>query len=401
MTAPWLSIVGIGEDGLPGLSPAARRLVDDADVLFGGERHLGFVPNSHSEKICWSSPLSESFDSLDARKGGRVTVLASGDPMWFGIGATLAKRYSAEEMQIVPAASAFALAAARLAWPLDDVLCRTIHGRTAENLRTAFHPGARILTLTHDHTSPSKVAALLCEDGFSQSRMTVLAHMGGRLEQHFSGKAAEWILSVPDFHTLAVEVIADEGAVPRSCVPGLPDAAYVHDGKLTKQDIRAATLAKLMPFPAQVLWDVGAGCGSVGIEWMRAARKARAFAIEPNAHRRDAITANALALGTPDLEIATERAPDCLYQLPKPDAIFIGGGLTANKMVKTCHNALKSGGRLVANAVTLEGEQVLLSSVAEYGGSLVRLSVAHASPVGGFHGWRPAMPVTQWSLVKL
>lgn len=400
MTGPWLSVVGIGEDGLSGLSPGARFLIDEAEVLFGGERHLGFVPNSTAEKVRWSSPLSESFQRLEAHRGRRVTVLASGDPMWFGIGATLAPRYSSEEMQIVPAPSAFSLAAARMGWPLDNVLCRTIHGRTTENLRTAFFPGARILALTHDHTSPSKVATLLCGDGFSRSRMVVLAHMGGKLEQHFSGSAAEWTLSVPDFHTLAIEVVADKDTIPRSCIPGLPDDAFVHDGKLTKQDIRAATLAKLAPCPGQILWDVGAGCGSVGIEWMRAAKNAHSIAIEPNVKRRSTLSTNALALGTPDLEIVPERAPDCLRQLRQPDAIFIGGGLTAKDMVGVCHEHLNSGGRLVANAVTLESEQVLLSSYEKYGGSLVRLSLAHASPVGGFHGWRPAMPVTQWSLVK-
>ncbi|MEP3277765.1 MAG: precorrin-6y C5,15-methyltransferase (decarboxylating) subunit CbiE [Stappiaceae bacterium] len=400
MTTPWLSIVGIGEDGLPGLSATARGLVEGADVLFGGKRHLNFVSADQVEKVSWSSPLSSSFDALDARKGQQVTVLASGDPMWFGIAATLVKRYGPDEMRIVPAPSAFALASARMVWPLDGVECRTIHGRAAENLRTSFFPDARILALTHDQESPSKVASMLCEDGFGQSRMTVLAHMGGKLEQQFSGLAEDWDRAVPDFHTLAIEVVADQSAIPRSRTPGLPDAAFIHDGKLTKQDIRAATLARLMPFPGQQLWDVGAGCGSIGIEWMRAAKAARATAFEPQAERRRTIVSNALALGIPDLEIIGDKAPECLGQLSSPDAIFIGGGLTAENMVATCYDKLAPGGRLVANAVTLESETVLLSSFRKYGGALVRLSIAHASSVGGFHGWRPAMPVTQWSLIK-
>ena len=398
---PWLSVVGIGEDGFGGLSPAARTLVETAEVLVGGQRQLAMVPNREAderERLAWPSPLSALAERIGEMRGRRVCVLATGDPMQFGIGATLARHVCPEEMTILPGVSAFALAAARLAWPLDRVCLVTLHGRPLESLALHLHPDARILILAQDRSTAPAVAQFLSERGFGGSRIVALAHMGGAGECRLDGRAADWNGDVPDFHTLAVECVAGPGARWHPRI-GLPDDAFEHDGKLTKREARALALAKLMPHPGALLWDVGAGCGSIAVEWMRAESHARAIALEPNSDRRAMTARNAATLGVPGLEIRDGAAPKALSGLPAPDAIFLGGGISETT-IAACTEALKLGGRFVAHAVTLESEAVLLSAYAAQSGELVRLSVARASPVGPYSGWRPAMPVTQWAWRK-
>lgn len=399
MTAPWLAIVGIGEDGVAGLPQTARTLLEDAKVIYGGQRHLAMLGKLNAKKRPWPSPLSAAMDKLEHLRGTPTVVLATGNPMWFGIGATLAKRFSVEELTVLPAPSAFQLAAARLGWPMADVETLTLHGRPADRLRAALFPGAKILALTVAET-PRLAADILIEEGYGASRMVVLEHMGGPKERRVEATASDWNETVAEFHTLAIECVADADVRLRARVPGLPDDVFQHDGKMTKSEVRAVTLAHLMPVPGALLWDIGAGCGSVAIEWMRAARSAKAIAIEPLAERRAFVAANASALGVPTLDIREGTAPEALADLPEPDAIFIGGGLTSDGTFEAAWAALKPGGRLVANAVTLESEAVLLKLYAEHGGELIRLAVSRASSIGELTGWRPMMPVTQLSLIK-
>ncbi|MFQ5775641.1 MAG: precorrin-6y C5,15-methyltransferase (decarboxylating) subunit CbiE [Kiloniellaceae bacterium] len=398
---PWLAIVGIGEDGLAGLAPAARALVDGAGVLVGGERHLAMVPEDGRERLIWPSPLSALVDEIARRRGQRVCVLATGDPMHYGIGVTLARRVPIEEMTIVPAPSAFSLACARLGWSLGEVETLTLHGRPVELLHPAVQPGARLLLLSHDAATPARVAELLCARGYGDTRITVLERMGGPAERRLTGTAAAWAADdVDDFNTVAVECVAGPQAAFLPRAPGLPDEAFRHDGQITKREVRALTLAALVPVPGQLLWDVGAGCGSVAIEWLRSHPFARAAAVERREDRVALIADNAAALGAPDLEIVTGAAPAALDGLEPPDAVFVGGGLSGANLLAACWRALKPGGRLVANAVTLEGEQALSRWRAEAGGELVRLAVSRAEPVGRYTGWRPLMPVTQLRAVK-
>jgi len=396
----WISIVGIGEDGLDGLSAAARTLIDSAEVLAGGARHLAMIPDGHpAERLAWRSPFHESLEALRAHEGRRVILLATGDPMHYGAGATLAHKMPETIAAVVPAPSAFSLAAARMRWPLQDVTCLSLHGRPAETLYLHTFPGAKLLILSEDGNTPARVAAMLTARGFGASRMTVLEHMGGRREARRDGLAREWGDGpAADLNTIAVACVAAPGAAASSLVPGLPDDAFAHDGKMTKREIRAATLAALAPLPGQFLWDVGAGCGSVAVEWMRAG--GRAVGIEGNADRAAMAARNAAILGVPGLEIVIGNAPEALDGLAVPDAVFIGGGLGTDGVFEACWRALKPGGRLVANTVTIEGERRLSDLRRDHGGELVRLAVSRLSPVGRLHGWKPLMPVTQWSAVK-
>lgn len=398
MTA-WLSIVGIGADGLAGVAPAARALIDAAEVLVGGTRHLGMV-NGAAERLTWETPLSRTVDAIAARRGRRVVVLATGDPMWFGIGVTLARRFAREEIAVLPHLSAFSLAAARLGWPLADVETITLHGRPLDLLALHLAPGARLLILSEDGGTPARVAAYLRDRGWGRSALTVLENLGGADERTVRGIAAQWNAApCGDLNTIALECVADSGTRLLGRTPGLPDDAFAHDGQLTKREVRAATLAALTPLPGQVLWDVGAGCGSIGIEWMRAARGARAIAIERAPQRQALIAQNAAALGVPKLRIVAGTAPEALAELEPPDAVFIGGGV-CEAVIESCWSALKPAGRLAANAVTLAGETCLLAAQARRGGDLTRIAVSRADAIGGRAAWRPLMPVTQWSVTK-
>jgi precorrin-6Y C5,15-methyltransferase (decarboxylating) len=399
LTDPWLHIVGIGEEGLAGLLPATRAVVEAAEVIVGGDRHHKLSDTITAERVAWPSPFDALIDMLRGFTGRRVVVLATGDPLWFSVGARIGRQIDQSEIVYHPQLSAFQLAAARMGWSLPDVETLTVHGRPVEQMIAFIQPDARLLILTTGAQTPAQIASFLTDRGFGQSRMTVLAAMGGAREERFDGIAESWTHEVPAFNTLAVDCVAapDAALLPR--VPGLSDDLFQHDGTMTKQEVRAATLAKLMPMRGALLWDIGCGCGSVAVEWMRAARYARAVGIEPRADRRAMAAANALALGAPKLELIEGRVPEALDGLEPPDAVFIGGGLS-REVFAAAWDALRPLGRLVCNAVTLESEAVLLSLHKEFGGQLVKLSVNRAEPVGGLTGWRPLMPVTQWSLVK-
>lgn len=397
----WLNVIGIGEDGIEALPRTLRALIERAELIVGGERHLAMVNKTHAEKKSWASPLSLTLDDIWSRRGRPVVVLATGDPMHFGIGVSLAKRVPVEEMMVHPHISAFSLAAARMRWPLAEVECLTIHGRPLDLLASAVAPGRRLLVLSHDGSSPAEVARRLVELGYGASEITVLEHMGGERERIYSGAAQSWTHPrAANLNTLAVLCHANDAARPLSLSSGLPDEAFQHDGQLTKREIRAATLSALRPLPGQLLWDVGAGCGSIAIEWLRTHRSLSAIAIESDGARQDLIEGNAATLGTPQLKLVKGTAPQAYDGLPDPDAIFIGGGLADAGVVEGAWERLKGGGRLVANAVTAEGEAQLFAWHGKLGGEMARLSIARLSPVGELHGWRPLMPVTQYWVDK-
>ncbi len=399
MTQTWLHIVGIGEDGLDGLTPATRAVVEAAEVIIGGDRHHGLSKSVGAERIAWPSPFDAMIAQINALRGKRVVVLVTGDPLWFSVGARIGRAIDPNEIVYHPQLSAFQLAAARMGWSLADVETLTVHGRPVEQMIAFIQPDVRLLILTTGAETPAQIAKFLADRGYGQSKLTVLAAMGGEREARFEDTAEAWSHDVPAFNTLAVECVAatDAALLPR--VPGLDDALFESDGTITKQEVRAATVSKLMPMRGALMWDVGCGSGSVAIEWMRAARYARAIGIEPRDDRRAMAASNALALGAPKLELVNGTAPDGLEGLPAPDAVFIGGGLSVETF-DAAWTALRPLGRLVANAVTLESEAQLLELHQRYGGKLVRLSVCRAEAVGRMTGWRPAMPVTQLSLVK-
>ncbi|MGF1612026.1 MAG: precorrin-6y C5,15-methyltransferase (decarboxylating) subunit CbiE [Kiloniellales bacterium] len=402
---PWLSVVGIGEDGLDGLSPSARALVDAAEVLVGGARHLAMVPEdgpgTRRERLAWPKPMDAVIPEIVSRRGKRVCVLASGDPSCFGAARKLLRAVPLQEMAIVPAPSAFSLACARLGWSLPDVESLSLHWRPIAGLQSHVLPGNRLVILSRDSETPGQIAALLRARGYGRSRMAVLGRMGGPQETRVDGLAASWNANeLPDLNVVAVECVADPGAPLLARVPGLPDDAFRNDGQLTKRELRAACLAALAPVPGQRLWDVGAGCGSIAIEWLRAEPRAGAIAIERKSERIALIAENVAALGVPELEVREGEAPAALQCLPPPDAVFIGGGLGIEGVFETCWKALSPGGRLVANAVTLDGEAALLAWHAQVGGSLTRIAVSRAEPLGNRLAWRPLMPVTQFAAVK-
>ena len=398
-----ITVVGIGADGWDGLSPAGRRAIEGADVLRGSARQLGLVPPSvGAERVPWPSPMAPALAGLpDAHPGRRVVVLASGDPMLSGVGTSLVRLHGPEAVDVVPHPSSVTLACARLGWAVEETAVVSVVGRPLSLLVPHVTPGRRLLVLGSDGGTPAEVAALLAERGHGASRLTALAQLGGPGERRFEGTAAGWPHAQTDPLTItAVEVVAEPGTVALPPVPGLPDDAYAHDGQLTKRDVRAVTLARLVPLPGQLLWDVGAGAGSIGIEWMRVHPSCRAIAIEADPERAARIAYNADRLGVPDLRVVEGRAPDALTGLPRPDAVFVGGGATTPLLLDACVEALGPGGRLVVTAVTVQSEAVLAEWHGRCGGSLTRLSVAHAAPVGGFTGWKPAMPVTLWSVTR-
>jgi precorrin-6Y C5,15-methyltransferase (decarboxylating) len=397
-----LTVVGIGADGWAGLVDRAREAVRAAEVLLGGPRQLDLVAgHTKAEPRPWPSPMLPALPGILAELAGRrVCVLASGDPMFHGVGATLARLLGPDRLAVVPHPSSVSLACARLGWALDAVEVISAVGRPPARVRRVLAPGVRLLVLSEGAATPGALAALLVDAGYGASRMTVLAQLGGPQEQRTDGTASGWAHPPGDpLNVVAVDCVA-AAPPPWGEVPGLPDTAYDHDGQLTKREVRAVTLAHLAPRPGELLWDVGAGNGSIGIEWLRAHRRCRAVAVESDAARAGRITANADALGVPGLRVVHGRAPTALAGLPVPDAVFIGGGVTNTGVLDACWTALRSGGRLVANAVTLEAEAVLADGYARLGGELTRLAVSRAAPVGGLTGWRPAMPVTIWSVVR-
>jgi len=414
ITKKWLYVIGIGEDGWDDLSADSRELLYKSEIVIGGERHLKMIPGDwEGERIIWASPIREAVTKiLDWRpselgSGKKVAVMASGDPLCYGIAAKLLRHLPIEEIWIKPALSTFSLICSRVGWSLPDIETLTIHGRPLEMLHTFVQPGAKLLVLNQDEGSPKQAAELLAARGFGKSQITVLEHLGGSKERQFSGQADSW--NHPHgaaLNAMAIECIAGTRANVLARIPGLPDDAFLHDGQLTKREIRAATLSRLMPVVDQVLWDVGAGCGSVAIEWMRCNPRCKAVAIEKSESRLKMIQQNAFQLGVPMLDIVPGNAPEVLVDLPAPDAIFIGGGLSGGNMLETCWNALNPGGRLVANAVTLEGEQKLVQwqkvNAEKNGasGDLARLAVSHVETIGKFQSWKEVRSVTQLTVIK-
>lgn len=394
----WLSIIGIGEDGISGLNSIARSHLDSAAVIVGGERHLAMLPiNDLREKLVWTSPIEHSIQEIMQRRGQSVCVLASGDPMCFGIGITLIRRIPISQITIIPAPSAFSLACAYLGWSLTEVELLSLCGRDPALLNAFLYPNVRLLILSAGKHTPAIVAKILIAQGYSQSEITVLEHLGSDRQRSFTTKALDWHnTEIADLNTIAVRCIADSQTMPYSRLPGLPDSAYRHDGQLTKQEIRAITLAALAPLPGQLLWDVGAGCGSIAIEWLRSDFRCRAIAIEQNATRLKYIADNAVALGVPQLQIVAGIAPNILADLPQPHTIFIGGGVTKDDLLQTCWQALPVGGRLVVNSVTVESEQIILQWHSKLGGQLARIAISKPEPVGKFLSWKAIAPVTQW-----
>ncbi len=389
-------VVGIGADGWPGLASPARAALDAADVVLGSARQLDLLPPSvTADRVAWPSPLKAALPGLLAAPPGRaICVLASGDPMFHGIGATLAGLIGPDRLRVLPHPSSASLAAARLGWPLATTEVISLVSAPAETLLGAVNPGRRLLVLSAGAATPGRVASLLTGHGYGRSRLTVLSQLGGPGESVVRGVAETWSATVDPLNVIAIEC----SGPPRPVTPGLPDDAYETDGQLTKREVRAVTLALLRPVPGELLWDVGAGSGSIGIEWMRAHRDCRAIAVEPSAERAGRIARNAAALGVPGLTVVNGRAPDAVAGLDTPDVIFIGGGLTGDGVIEACLAALRPGGRLVATAVTLESSAVLTSWQAKLGGELVRVAIDRSAAVGGFTVLRPALPVLLWSV---
>ena len=397
---PWLTVVGIGEDGFKGLGKNARRALLGASRIFGSQRQLDLLPVCiRGERQLWPSPFS--LEPVLALRGEPVCVLASGDPMFFGVGASLARQLPGAEMLILPAPSSVSLAAARLGWPLQDVVTLSVVARPVAALNAHLFSGVRLLVLSNDGQSPAAIAALLRERGFGPSRLTVLEHLGGEAERRIEGVANDWNNCViADLNLIAIECIAEPNTPRLSRLAGLPDSAFKHDGQLTKRDVRAITLARLAPVPGELLWDVGAGSGSIGIEWMRAHPSCRALAVEADEGRQLLIEHNRDALGVPGLQLIRGSAPQALTGLERPDAIFIGGGVTREGVLETCWAQLKPGGRLIANAVTLQSEVTLMAWRERHGGELTRIHVAQAQPLGEFDTWRQALPITLLDVTK-
>ncbi|ESX16212.1 MULTISPECIES: bifunctional cobalt-precorrin-7 (C(5))-methyltransferase/cobalt-precorrin-6B (C(15))-methyltransferase [unclassified Mesorhizobium] len=401
-TPKWLAFVGIGEDGLAGLGDEAKRQIADAETVFGGKRHLALVASLiKGEQRPWPVPFDAGIADVLALAGRRVCVLASGDPFFHGVGATLARKVKPEEMHVIPAPSAISLAAARLGWALQDIETISLHGRPLDLIRPLLHPSARILALTSDGDAPTAIARLLVELDFGASRLTVLEALGGPNEKLRSARADAFDLrDINPLNVLALELESTQEARILPLTVGRADHLFEHDGQITKHDIRAITLAALAPRRGELLWDIGAGSGSIGIEWMLAHPSMRAIAIEANSDRAARIVRNAAHCGVPGLVVVEGSAPKALAGLDTPDAIFIGGGGSDAGVLNAAIKALPSRGRLVANAVTLEMEALLLAEHIKRGGDLTRITISRASPVGSMQAWRPAMPVTQWSWVK-
>ena len=398
----WLTVIGIGEDGLHSLPPSSLELIKAAEILVGGARHLAKVPDYGAQRMDWGKGFFNAIEVLEDYKDKNVVVVASGDPLNFGAASTLRKRYAAEEMTIIPAPGSFSLAAARMGWSLPDVEQVTVHGRPLEVINLYLAPGAKLLILSWNGASPADLAHLLCEKGFGKSVIHVFEHMGGELENHIEATAEGWdIERTADLNTMALECIAGPNAQYWSRVPGLPEAAFEHDGKITKREVRAATLALLAPLPSETLWDVGAGSGAVGIEWLRADNAVNAIAFEHDAAKCQVITRNAGNLGVPRLSVIEGNASAKINEIEtSPDAIFVGGGVSDRELMTACWQRLADGGRLVANGVTVEAHAALLEFQKNHGGELTRISVARSGAVGSMTALRPLMDVLQLKVIK-
>ena len=402
MKERWLAILGIGEDGVEGLAAPARALIGEAGLVVGGSRHLALAESLiQGTQLAWPSPIADAFPAILARRGNRVVVLASGDPYCYGIGNTLSAVVPPQETLCLPAPSAFSLACARLGWAMQDTATLSFCGRPLAAIAPLLQPGARVLALSADATTPGQLAALLRASGFAPSRLYLLEALGGPRERiRVLCANADLPTDLSPLNLIGVEVVALPGARIIPLTAGLPDDAFEHDGQITRREVRAATLSALAPRRGELLWDIGAGSGSVSIEWMLRHPSNRAIAIEHRPDRAARVVRNTLSLGVPELRVLTGAAPAVLDGLPAPDAVFIGGGAQNDGVLPTAWAALKPGGRLVANAVTIETETILFQALRDHGGTLTRLSVERLDRIGRMHAFRPAMPVTQWAAVK-
>lgn len=395
-----VTVVGIGADGWDGLSGAGRAALRGAVVLMGSRRQIDLIPPQHRPQntVVWPTPLLSHLPRLlDEQPGQHVAVLASGDPMHYGIGGTLIRLLGPERVRAVPHPSAISLACARLGWPIEEVDVISAVGRPVQLLQPWLQPQRRLLVLSAGARTPGEVAGMLTANGYGPSELTVLEQLGGARERVRTVAAQDFSDFAPDpLNVVAVVCRAEPDTAPLPRVPGLPDDAYQHDGQLTKREVRAITLARLGPIPGQLLWDIGAGSGSICIEWARTHPQCRAIAVEHDPQRARRIAENAESLGVPGVRVVTAPAPDALADLEPPDAVFVGGGVTTSGLLEAAWSALRPGGRLVVNAVTMESEAVLAQWYARVGGDLTRIAINRAAPVGGFTGWRPLMPVTQW-----
>ena len=396
-----VAVIGVDAMGAP--SRSGRAALAGADLVFGSQRLLSAM-RPGAESRTWPTPFSDAAAvvNTERRAGRRVAAVATGDPLHFGVGGTLARALDADALDVHPMPSAFSLAAARMNWPVEDVGCLSLHGRNEAGRGVAalsqwVAPNRRLIALSRDGSTPAQVAVWIAKRGWGPSRLTVLERMGAADERRLDFTAASEIGSCEALNTLAIECIAGDGAEWSPLVGGLPDARFVHDGRITKSDLRAVAVAALRPRPHAILWDVGAGSGAVGLEWLRLSPNGRLHAVEPRADRRALIAENASSFGLADVEVVAGEAPDALADLPRPDAVFVGGGVAREGVIERCLTALEGRGTLVANAVTLEGEARLISLHARHGGELKRIGVHHADALGDFRGWRPAMPVTNWS----
>lgn len=406
-TSKWLTVIGVGAAGLNDLSAVAQFLLDQAEVIVGGQRHLAMLPETDARpKLAWSHPIQETLQQILALRGTAVCALASGDPLFYGVGKQLLESVPIAEMTIIPAISSLALACSRLGWAWADIEVVSLCGRPLALLNGLLYPDAKVIALSATSETPKQVAQLLTSQGYGASQLSILENLGHPQEKIIKAQAQAWgdtaiaNLNIIGVHCQRSSDLVQAPVFNNSHQAGLPDLAYSHDGQLTKQEVRAMTLAALSPLPGQLLWDVGAGCGSIGIEWLRSHPRCQAIAIERHPQRLKLIAENAANLGTPHLQLISGRAPEVLEGLPSPDAIFIGGGVHSSGMLETCWQALKPGGCLVVNAVTVTSEQVIFNWQQQVGGTLRRIAIQRAEPLGTYLAWRSLAPVTQWQVIK-
>lgn len=405
MSAPLIHVIGIGENGLNSLGKVSRALLEKASCVIGGQRHLDMIAGhvEPDEKVVWPSPFSIPVKEIESHiaNANTVAVLATGDPLWFGVAKRLIALFD-KQVCVHPYVSAFQLAACRMGWPLEDVTPLSVHGRPVGILRPLLNPSRRFILLSDGSTmTVPEIIRMLLHSGHEEAQVTALCHMEGVLETRISARAYEWDAAypLPSLHTLAIECAPDAPVHP---LTGLPDTAFLHDGKITKQSIRAVTLMRLQPVTGATLWDLGTGCGSVAIEWQRATANGTTIGTDINTDRLKIARRNAMALGTPLLELRHQSNLDFVTEMSakdSPDAVFIGGGLS-HDLVDRLVPKLAHGSRLVCNSVTLQSESILLACFEKYQGHLERISVGTATDIGRYTGWKASMPVLQWSFQK-
>ncbi|XOZ32517.1 precorrin-6y C5,15-methyltransferase (decarboxylating) subunit CbiE [Halomonadaceae bacterium KBTZ08] len=397
----WLSVVGLSEAGWDALGGAARAAVSQAEFVMGGERHLAHLPPvPGQQREPWPSPFSEGIERIRQWQGRRVCVLASGDPFWYGVGATLARHFPTAVMDCHPGPSAFSLAAARLGWALQSVHCHSLVARDPDRLRAELAPGRRLLVLSNDEQSPGTVCRLLVDSGYGASRVTALESLGGAGERLVTTTAeVGFPHPVARLNTLAIECDTAP-ASPLARVPGRPGEAFIHDGQISQPEVRAVVMAWLAPRGGEHLWDLGAGSGAVAVEWLLADPANQATAVERRPERARNIRDNARLRGVGQLAVREGETVEVMPELAAPDAVFIGGGASGEGVIKGAWSALRAGGRCVATAVTVEGEAALVTAQRRYGGQLTRLSVDRTEPLGRFNGWTSDRPITLWAATK-